>query len=188
MKLMGRDVHVHARLHRLGIYSAVAVFATLLAIALGVGSADAAPRTQVLGAATPAAPSCPNNCQAVGKTTGFQTNITGSKNPFVAPFTGRIVAWSIKTGAPSTKPNPQNNNQSDMDFFTKSFGGAPKAGIAVLKPINKGRGGGYKLKGQTPVEDLSGFLGPTNTLTLTQPPPVKAREVPAPALPTRAPP
>src|SRR6476646_5644625 len=130
MKLMDREVHLSTRLQGLGIYAAVAVFASMLAIALGIGSAGAAPRTQVLGAATPAAPSCPTNCQAVGKTTGFQTNIAGTKTPFVAPFTGRLVAWSIKTGAPSTKPNPQNNNQSDMDFFTKSFGGSPKAGIA----------------------------------------------------------
>ncbi|MGC1815828.1 MAG: hypothetical protein WA696_16955, partial [Solirubrobacterales bacterium] len=42
----------------------------------------------------------------------FQTSITGSKSPFVVPFRGRVVAWSIKTGAPSTKPNPNNNNQS----------------------------------------------------------------------------
>jgi len=187
MKLMGRDVHAHARLHRLGIYGAVAVFATLLAMALGIGSAGAVPRTQVLGAATPAAPSCPNNCQAVGLTTGFQTNITGTKNPFMVPFTGRIVAWSIKTGAPSTKPNPQNNNQSDMDFFTKSFGGAPKAGIAVLKPINKGRGGVYKLKGQSPIEDLSDFLGQTTTFTLTQPLRVKAGQIVALTVPTWAP-
>ena len=65
----------------------------------------------------------PNTCQAVGKTTGFQTAITGASNPFVVPFRGRVVAWSIKTGAPSTKPNPNNNNQSDLDFFNKTFGG-----------------------------------------------------------------
>ena len=187
MKLMDREVHLSTRLQGLGIYAAVAVFASMLAIALGIGSAGAAPRTQVLGAATPAAPSCPTNCQAVGKTTGFQTNIAGTKTPFVAPFTGRLVAWSIKTGAPSTKPNPQNNNQSDMDFFTKSFGGSPKAGIAVLKPIQKGRGGVYKLKAQSPVEDLSDFLGQTTTFTLDQPLRVKAGQVVALTVPTWAP-
>ncbi|MFL5908328.1 MAG: hypothetical protein ACJ75Z_12130, partial [Solirubrobacterales bacterium] len=138
--------------------AAVAVFAGLLVAALEIGSAGAAPRVTVLGAAAPATPSCPANCQAIGKTTGFQASITGARNPFTVPFRGRIVAWSIKTGAPGTKPNPNNNNQSDYDFFTKTFGGPPRARISVLKPINKSISAGkpiYKLKSQSPVEDLS---------------------------------
>src|SRR4029077_12219850 len=100
MKLMGRNAHAQARLHRLGIATAVAVFAALLVAVIGTGFAGAAPRVIVLGAATPAGPSCPTTCQAVGKTTGFQTNITGAKSPFVVTTRGRVVAWSIKTGSP----------------------------------------------------------------------------------------
>jgi hypothetical protein len=190
MKLMGLDAHVLARLHKLGIAAAIAVFGAVLTIALATGDAGAAPRIVVLGAATPALPSCPTNCQAVGKTTGFQNSITGSKSPFVVPFRGRVVAWSIKTGAPSTKPNPQNNNQSDMDFFTKSFGGPPKAGVAVLKPIMKAiraHSPVYKLKAQSPVEDLSDVLGQTTTFTLSQPLRVKAGQIVALSVPTWAP-
>ena len=168
MKLMGQDAHASARLRR----TAVAVLAAALAAVIGAGIAGAAPHVTVLGAATPAVPSCPNNCQAVGKTTGFQTNITGAKNPFVVSTRGRVVAWSIKTGAPSTKPNPNNDNQSDFDFFSKTFGGPPKARISVLKPIMKSIKAGkpiYKLKSQSPVEDLSAFLGQTTTLTLDTP-------------------
>ena len=161
MKLMGQDAHAYARMHRSRRRRflrspkviAIAVFAALLAAVIGTGIAGAAPRLIVLGAATPAAPSCPTNCQAVGKTTGFQTNITGAKNPFSVTVRGRIVAWSIKTGAPSTKPNPQNNNQSDYDFFSKTFGGPPRARVAVLKPIMKSIRAGkplYKLKAQSP--------------------------------------
>src|SRR3954447_8907829 len=135
MKLMGQHAHAFARLHKLTIATALAVFAAALAAVIGTGNAGAAPRVTVLGAATPAVPSCPTSCQAVGKTTGFQTSITGSKSPFTVQARGRVVAWSIKTGAPSTKPNPQNDNQSDLDFFNKTFGGTPKARIAVLKPI-----------------------------------------------------
>src|SRR5262245_26524569 len=190
MMFMDLAVHVPARLQRLGIVTATAVFAAMLVVVLGTGTAGAAPKTQVLGAATPAAPSCPNNCQAIGKTTGFQTKIAGTKNPFVVPFDGSIVAWSIKTGAPSTKPNPQNNNQSDMDFFTKSFGGAPKARIAVLKPINKAIKAHrplYKLKGQSPVEDLSDLLGQTTTFTLDSPLRVRRNWIVALSVPTWVP-
>src|SRR5262249_39608251 len=148
---MGKQAHASARLRKVGVGTGFAVIAA--AIALIAGSAGAAPRVIVLGAATPAVPSCPTSCQAVGKTTGFQTNITGAKNPFVVTARGRIVAWSIKTGSPSTKPNPQNNNQSDYDFFSKTFGGSPKARVSVLKPIMKQIKAGhpiYKLKSQSP--------------------------------------
>jgi hypothetical protein len=187
---MGQVPHAPARLHKLTIATAVAVFCAALAAVLGTGIAGAAPRVIVLGAATPAVPSCPTNCQAVGKTTGFQTNITGAKNPFVVTARGRIVAWSIKTGLPSTKPNPQNNNQSDYDFFNKTFGGSPKARISVLKPIMKQIRAGhpiYKLKTQSPLEDLSGFLGQTTTFTLDTPLRVKPNNVVALTTPTWVP-
>jgi hypothetical protein len=190
MELMGQDAHALARLHKLSIATAVAVFVAVLAAVIGTGIAGAAPRVIVLGAATPALPSCPTNCQAVGKTTGFQTNITGTRNPFLNRVRGRIVAWSIKTGAPSTKPNPQNNNQSDFDFFSKTFGGPPKARIAVLKPIMKSIKAGkpiYKLKSESPVEDLSAYLGQTTTFTLDTPLRVKPNNVVALTVPTWAP-
>jgi hypothetical protein len=190
MKPMGQDAHASARLRMLGIAAAVAACAALLVAILSTGQAGAALRVVVLGAAAPATPACPTTCQAVGKTTGFQTSITGSKNPFTVTFRGRIVAWSIKTGAPSTKPNPNNNNQSDYDFFNKTFGGTPKARIAVLKPIMKSIRAGkpiYKLKSQSPVEDLTGFLGQTTTFTLDAPLRVKPNNVVALSVPTWAP-
>jgi hypothetical protein len=190
MKLMGHEAHASARLHRLAVALAVAVFAGLLAAVLGAGNAGAAARVVVLGAAAPATPSCPTTCQAVGKTTGFQTSITGARSPFVVSFRGRVVAWSIKTGAPSTKPNPNNGNQSDYDFFTKTFGGAPKARISVLKPIMKQIKAGhpiYKLKSQSPIEDLTPYLGQTTTFTLDAPLRVKPNNIVALTVPTWAP-
>jgi hypothetical protein len=190
MKSMSQDAHASARLHRLAIAFAVAVFAGVLAAVLATGEAVGAARVAVLGAAAPATPSCPTSCQAIGKTTGFQTSITGTRNPFVVSSRGRIVAWSIKTGAPSTKPNPNNNNQSDFDFFVKTFGGTPKARISVLKPIMKEIKQGhqiYKLKSQSPVEDLSSYLGQTTTFTLDTPLRVKPNNVVALTVPTWAP-
>ena len=190
MKPMSYRAQPLARLRRLALALLVAAAAAVLATVLGAGSAGAALRVVVLGAAAPATPSCPTTCQAIGKTTGFQTSITGSRNPFVVSFRGRIVAWSIKTGAPSTKPNPNNNNQSDYDFFTKTFGGSPKARISVLKPIMKKVKQGkpiYKLKSQSPVEDLSAYLGQTTTFTLDTPLRVKPNNVVALTVPTWAP-
>jgi hypothetical protein len=190
MKSMGHDAPASARLHRFTFAVAIAVFAALLAAVLATGQASGAARVVVLGAAAPATPSCPTTCQAVGKTTGFQTSITGARNPFAVSFRGRIVAWSIKTGAPSTKPNPNNNNQSDFDFFTKTFGGPPRARISVLKPIMKQIRAGHqidKLKSQSPVEDLSQYLGQTTTFTLDTPLRVKPNNIVALTVPTWAP-
>jgi hypothetical protein len=178
---MDQDVHPFVRLHRLGVAFAAAVFAAVLGLAIVTGSAGAASKTIVLGAAAPATPSCPENCQAIGKTTGFQTSIGKTMSPFAAPATGRLVAWSIKLGAPNEKQNA---------FFDDFFGGPPQARIAVLKPIQKqiklGRQR-YKLKSQGPIEDLEPFLGSTTTFTMQTPLVVRTGQIVALTVPTWAP-
>jgi hypothetical protein len=77
-----------------------------------------------------------------------------------------------------------------MDFFNKTFGGSPKARIAVLKPIQKEIKAGkpiYKLKNQSPVEELTDFLGQTTTFTLDVPLRVKPGQIVALSVPTWAP-
>jgi hypothetical protein len=181
---MDRDVHLFARLHRLQRPSAVTaalVFAAVLAVAIGTGTATGAMKTVVLGAAAPATPSCPEACQAIGKTTGFQTSIGKTQDPFAAPAAGRIVAWSLKLAAP---------NEKQMTFFEDFFGGPPQARIAVLKPIKKRIKAGkmvYKLKSQGPVEDLKPFLGTTTTFTMEQPLVVRTGQIVALSVPTWAP-
>ena len=178
---MDREVHTFARLHRLGVLLAAVVFAGALAVAIGTGSAGAAPKTIVLGAAAPAPPSCPENCQAIGKTTGFQLSIGKTQEPCAAPAAGRLVAWSIKLAAP---------NEKQTTFFDDFFGGPPQARITVLKPITKQIEQGrmvYKLKSQGPVEDLKPFLGTTTTFTLQQPLVVREGQVVALSVPTWAP-
>jgi hypothetical protein len=175
---MDRDVHLFARLHRLGILMAAAVFAIVLAASIGTAGGA---KTIVLGAAAPATPACPDSCQAIGKTTGFQTQIGKAQNPFVSPVTGRVVAWSIKLSRPSDK---------QIQFFREFFGAAPQARLSVLKPINKQIKLGrpmYKLKSQGPVEELEPFLGSTTTFALQQPLIVREGQVVALTVPTWAP-
>jgi hypothetical protein len=178
---MGSHGHLSARLHRAGIVGAVVVFAAALALAYGTGRAGAAPKMAVLGSAAAAAPSCPQNCQAIGKTTGVQLSIGKIKSPFVVPYPGKIVAWSIKLSAPT---------QKQIEFFEDFFGGPPEARLSVLKPIQKKIKEGkpiYKLKAQSPVEDLMPFLGQTTTFQLGAPIKVKAGQVVALTVPTWAP-
>lgn len=169
-----------ARLHRAGVAFAAAVFVCTLVIALGTGSAAAAPQVAVLGAAAPATPACPTSCQALARATGWQMRIGNIQNPFVVPYRGKIVAWSIKLGAPIAK---------DTEYFNETFG-APQARLSVLKPIQKKIKQGkpiYKLKNQTPLERLEPFFGTTTTFTLQRPMTVKENQVVALSVPTWAP-
>jgi hypothetical protein len=180
---MGHEAHAYARprSRRLAALLTAAVLAASMAAVMSLGTADAAPKTVVLGAAAPAVPSCPDSCQAIGKTTGFQNTIGKTKSPFAAPFSGAIVAWSIKMSRPS---------QKQMDFFADFFGGPPTARISVLKPIRKQIKKGhpvYKLKGQSPVEELAPFLGTTTTFALQAPIIVKEGNIVALTVPTWAP-
>lgn len=178
---MGRDAHAFARPRRLSATLALVALAATIALAIGTGTAGAAPKVLVLGAAAPATAACPDSCQAIGKTTGFQNTIGKTVSPFAAPFPGKIVAWSIKLSRPSSK---------QVEFFEEFFGGTPSARIAVLKPIQKEIKRGrpvYKLKSQSPVEELSAFLGTTTTFALQEPLKVKEGQIVALTVPTWAP-
>lgn len=179
MESMGHDAHAHAR--PLSPRASLALLALAVSLALGAGSAEAAPKISVLGAAAPAVPACPDNCQAVGRTTGFQNTIGRTRRPFQVPYAGKIVAWSIKLSRPTSK---------QIEFFDDFFDGAPSARLSVLKPINSQIKKGnpvYKLKSQSPVEQLSPFLGTTTTFALQHPLKVKKSQIVALTVPTWAP-
>jgi hypothetical protein len=167
----------HARLHTLTVRFAVLAFAAVVSVVIATGKADAA-TTVILGKGPSASPACPGDpCQAVGKTTGFQTQIGKKKNPFVATANGRVVAWSIKLSQP---------NASQMKFFEDFYGGKPSARLAVLKR-SKDSKVLYQLKAQSPLQDLSQVLGTTTTFSLTQPLKVKKGWIVALSIPTWAP-
>ncbi len=153
--------------------------ALLAAAVLGVGSATGAAKVTVIGAsAQTAAPSCPSSpCQAIGKVTGFQTAIGNQKMPFVAPYDGKVIAWSIKTSAPS---------ESQTKFFDDFYGGGPKARLSILKPLKKNPIG-FKLRAQGPIEDLAGMLGSTTTFALKTPLNIRKGQMIGLTVPTWAP-
>lgn len=152
----------------------LAAFGVLLAlcaaaIAVGATSEDArAARAATLGKTkhTPQA-QCPAgggnaaaNCQAVGRLTAFQVKADGKKDPFAAPKSGKLVAWSVDlTG----KPNKAENNVFGGLYKHKPFGEAQSARIAVLSPRNKDK---YRLKGQGPATKLTDYIGEKPIFTL----------------------
>ncbi len=102
------------------------------AILLGVVAAPlviAAPAqaliTEIGNVTTLPAPSCPGvNCTAITRTTGIQTEVAGVRRPYASPVSGRVVAFTLKLGAPT---------KTEQTFFNTRAGGGPEAQVAVFR-------------------------------------------------------
>jgi outer membrane biosynthesis protein TonB len=102
---------------------------------------------------TPAATGTEAPCLAVSRTTGFQLRVASVGNPFVLPRSGRIVAWTIQLGRPTS---------SQIKFFDTNEGGAAEANISVLKPEKASKAVHkltYKLVAQSPLIQLEPYFG-----------------------------
>jgi len=139
----------------------------LMTVALSVVLTSRASGARVLGSARMAKASCPDNCLVEAKVTGFQLAINGRKGAFRAPGPGRLLAWTIKLGAP---------RGSDIKFFNHEFGPSA-ARLAILKPVRvkpKKRSGKrwkkgklkYRLMRQGPPVNLKPFFGRRVTFAL----------------------
>jgi hypothetical protein len=122
------------------------------------------------------APSCPASpCFAVSRTTGYQAKVGANRGLMKAPETGRIVAWTIRL----SRPGPR-----QISFFNERLGGAPSAGISVLRT---GRRLYARVTAQSPVVRLEPFLGQTVQFPLEQSLPVRKGQTIALTVPTWAP-
>jgi hypothetical protein len=126
--------------------------------------------------ATQPVPSCPAKpCLAVSRTTGYQAKVGPTRGIFVAPQRGRVVAWTIALGDPTAK---------QVKFFNTTLGGPPSAGITVFRPGQNLYG---TITGQSPVEQLTPYLGETVQFPLEKTLTVKKGYTVALTVPTWAP-
>ena len=129
-----------------------------------------------MGATTPRpAASCPENCQAVGRVTGYQAGQAGKRSPFRARRRGKIVAFSLHLGRPRA---------DQIDYFDGLFGGPPQARLSVLRP---GPRRSNVLSGQSELFELRRYFGSTPTFALDRPLTVKKDYLVALTVPTWAP-
>lgn len=168
---------------RLSLLAAAAAIACLLVLVatLWPGAAGGAPRkVTVLGQTQDAPqPACPKSpCEAVGSVTGFQARAGSVAKPFVAPYNGRIVAWSISLSKPRS---------SQMSFFNNFYGSPPQARIGVLRQVPDKSPPRYELLRQGPTVNLTPFLGSDVTLALDQPLNIRKGEIVGLTIPTWAP-
>lgn len=120
-------------------------------------------------------------CLAVSRTTGFQVGVSTTSNMFVLPRSGRIVAWTIQLGKPTS---------AQIKFFDENEGGAPTANISVLHPEKTSRSVPkytYKLVAQSPLIQLEPYFGLTVEFPLTTTLEAEKGDVIALTVPTWAP-
>lgn len=124
-------------------------------------------------------PSCPTDCIAVTRTTGYQAKVGGTRELFVVPRKGRIVAWQITLGNP---------NERQREFFAENFGGASRAAISVLQPVgDRKRDVRRRTVATSPYVRLGPYFGSTVEFPLLKALRVKKGQIIALSVPTWAP-
>jgi hypothetical protein len=152
------------------------VFLAALAAALLLPGAAGAKIIEVGDQGTKFPPSCPTNgCEVVSRTTAFQTRVAGVRRQFVAPASGRIVAWTISLGTPKPKVRK---------FFEETLGGPAQAGITVLKQGDRRYG---RVTASSPLQPLTPYFGQTVQFPLTTSLAINEGDVIALTVPTWAP-
>ena len=105
--------------------------------------------------------SCPRNCQAVSRTTGYQAKVGPNRDLYRAPEDGRIVAWTIALGNPGPKQRA---------FFTERLGGESQAAIVVLDPGARLR---HRVVAKAPLVKLNDYFGRAVQFPLARSLPIK---------------
>jgi hypothetical protein len=119
--------------------------------------------------------SCPENCLAIPRTTGYQAKIGTNRGTYIIPRDGRIVAWTVSLGNPG--PN-------QTKFFDERLGGESQAAIVVLQPGAKLT---HTIVAKAPLQKLQPFFGQYVQFPLEESLPVKKGQLLALSVPTWAP-
>jgi hypothetical protein len=146
------------------------------ALVLTAPTAASAKIVEVGNVGTAPVSSCPASpCEVISRTTAFQTRIAATRDMFVAPAAGRIVAWTITLGKPGRK---------QQKFFEENLGGPALAGITILQQGKRRYG---RVTAQSTFQTLTPFFGQTVQFPLAASLAVKKGQVVALSVPTWAP-
>jgi hypothetical protein len=121
-------------------------------------------------------PSCPDDCQAIGRVSGFPVQVGDVKNPFLINTPGKVVAFSIRLGDP---------NEEQTSFFSNLFGGESQVRLSVLKPARRKRR--HRLLAHSEVINVQDYFGSEPTFALDKPLRIRKRNQIALTVPTWVP-
>ena len=141
-----------------------------------VAAAPASAEVRELGVSAEAPlvdPSCPADCQAIGRVSGYPVQIGALKNPFLVNEPGKVVAFSVRLGKPDAEQTA---------FFSNLFGGQAQVRLSILKPARTKRR--HRLQAQSEVVDVQSYFGSTPTFALKTPLAIDKRSIVALTVPT----
>jgi hypothetical protein len=149
----------------------VAIITAALALTFAPGVLANA--VQIANAGTVDPPSCPlNPCVVISRTTALQVKDGSTLQPFAIRRAGRITAWSVTLGLPSS---------GQIHYFDRTEGGTARAALAVLRDV---RGLDFRLIAESPIVRVQPYFGKTVELRLSETIPVIKGDVLALAVPT----
>lgn len=149
----------------------------LIAFAATAAPAHAEVRELGLTAEAPLAdPSCPADCQAIGRVSGYPVQVGALKNPFLIDEPGKVVAFTLRLGKPDAEQTA---------FFSNLFGGQAQVRLSILKPARTKRR--HRLLAHSEVVNVQRFFGSNPTFALRKPLKVDKRTVVALTVPTWVP-
>lgn len=152
-------------------------FTTLIACAAAlVAAAPAHAEVRELGVSAESPlvdPSCPADCQAIGRVSGYPVQIGGLKNPYLVDVPGKVVAFTVRLGKPDAEQTA---------FFSNLFGGQPQVRLSILKPARTKRR--HRLQAQSEIVNVQSYFGSTPTFALKAPLALDKRSVVALTVPT----
>jgi len=143
--------------------------------------AAASAKVVELGSTIPAGQvSCPTNCQALSRVTGYQSRAGVLRDPFLIPRAGKIVAFTVRLGDPTAE---------QMRFFQADLQlGQPSVQMSVLRRDTRRRTRNeHRLLAQSDPFPVKDHLGSAPTFVLDKPIQVSRRSIVALTTPTWAP-
>ena len=151
----------------------------LAAVALALAEPASGKVVELGSKIPPAQVSCPVNCQAIGRVTGYQGRAGAVRDPFVIPRAGKLVAFTIRLGQPDA---------NQQQFFEDLYGGPPQVRLSILRQGKTRRTRlNHRLLAQSPAFRVDTLFGTAPTFVLDKPLAVKRKSIVGITVPTWAP-
>jgi hypothetical protein len=123
--------------------------------------------------------SCPENCTALGRVSGYMGRLGKGTNPFQVPRAGKIVAFTVSLGKPDA---------NQVTYFTGLYGGPPQVRLSIVRrgKTRKTRLNHRLLRQSDPVR-VDHYFGSSPSFVLDKPLAVAKGNIVALTVPTWAP-
>lgn len=158
----------------------VLVTAIAFAAVLALPGAASAKVVELGSKIPPGQVSCPANCQALSRVTGYQLGAGAVRDPFVIPRAGRIIAFTVRLGDPT--PDQMRFFEGDLRL------GQPSVQLSILrKGARRKTRNEHRLVAQSDSFQVKDFFGSAPTFVLDKPIRVSRKSIAAITTPTWAP-